>query len=235
GPLRFCRLVWSIALPCAYFALGGWFTGTTFVTSWYTHGLASSYLEGCNFLTAAVSTPANSLAAFFVVTVGTRRFYSLVSIRRSVAFVALHGAFALIGFMLRQFELARSVQLRPYKAIAFSGPIAVFVSVFLIYPLGQSGGSLRLVLGVAAIFRFILFFQGNWFMDECSWSSRSSFEPTYSRCGWRLKISLMKNLIFPEEVLPRGNALNGTLALAGRDQKPLVSLGGRECPTYQFI
>ncbi|XP_075088143.1 cytochrome c oxidase subunit 2-like [Nicotiana tabacum] len=33
-------------------------------------------------------------------------------------------------------ELARSVQLRPYNAIAFSGPIAVFVSVFLIYPLG---------------------------------------------------------------------------------------------------
>ena len=27
-------------------------TGTTFVTSWYTHGLASSYLEGANFLTA---------------------------------------------------------------------------------------------------------------------------------------------------------------------------------------
>ncbi|KAG6540409.1 hypothetical protein Mapa_018313 [Marchantia paleacea] len=54
-------------------------------------------------------------------------------------FVALHGAFGLIGFMLRQFELARSVQLRPYNAIAFSGPIAVFVSVFLIYPLGQSG------------------------------------------------------------------------------------------------
>jgi hypothetical protein len=25
--------------------------------AWYTHGLASSFLEGCNFLTAAVSTP----------------------------------------------------------------------------------------------------------------------------------------------------------------------------------
>ncbi|KAI9105085.1 hypothetical protein K1719_022801 [Acacia pycnantha] len=36
--------------------------GTTFVTLWYTHGLASSYLKGCNFLTVAVSTPANSLA-----------------------------------------------------------------------------------------------------------------------------------------------------------------------------
>ena len=35
--------------------------GTTFVTSWYTHGLASSYLEGANFLTAAVSTPADSM------------------------------------------------------------------------------------------------------------------------------------------------------------------------------
>jgi photosystem II P680 reaction center D2 protein len=38
-----------LLLPCAYFAVGGWLTGTTFVTSWYTHGLASSYLEGCNF------------------------------------------------------------------------------------------------------------------------------------------------------------------------------------------
>ena len=36
-------------------------TGTTFVTSWYTHGLASSYLEGANFLTSAVSTPADAM------------------------------------------------------------------------------------------------------------------------------------------------------------------------------
>ena len=36
-------------------------TGTSFVTSWYTHGLASSYLEGANFLTAAVSTPADAM------------------------------------------------------------------------------------------------------------------------------------------------------------------------------
>jgi photosystem II P680 reaction center D2 protein len=41
----FVGLVWSFT--CAYFAVGGWLTGTTFVTSWYTHGLASSYLEGC--------------------------------------------------------------------------------------------------------------------------------------------------------------------------------------------
>jgi photosystem II P680 reaction center D2 protein len=43
----------------------------------------------------------------------------------------------LIGFCLRQFEIARLV-IRPYNALAFSGPIAVFVSVFLLYPLGQA-------------------------------------------------------------------------------------------------
>ncbi|KAM7474012.1 hypothetical protein LguiB_021255 [Lonicera macranthoides] len=109
------------------------------VTSWYTHGLASSYLEGCNFLTAAVSTPANSLAHSLLLLWGPEAqgdFTRLCQLGGLWTFVALHGAFGLIGFMLRQFELARSVQLRPYNAIAFSGPIAVFVSVFLIYPLG---------------------------------------------------------------------------------------------------
>ena len=56
---RFLFIGWTGLLfyPVAYLSLGGWFTGTTFVTSWYTHGLASSYLEGCNVLTVAVSTP----------------------------------------------------------------------------------------------------------------------------------------------------------------------------------
>jgi photosystem II P680 reaction center D2 protein len=51
---RFVFVGWSglLLFPTAYLALGGWLTGTTFVTSWYTHGLATSYLEGCNFLTA---------------------------------------------------------------------------------------------------------------------------------------------------------------------------------------
>ena len=53
---RFVFVGWSglLLFPCSFLALGGWLTGITFVTSWYTHGLASSFLEGCNFLTAAV-------------------------------------------------------------------------------------------------------------------------------------------------------------------------------------
>ena len=53
-------------------------------------------------------------------------------------FVALHDSFGVIGFCLRQFEIARLVEIRPYNAIAFSGPIAVFLSIFLVYPLGQA-------------------------------------------------------------------------------------------------
>jgi hypothetical protein len=50
-----------VKVDCTYFVAGGWFKGTTSVTSWYTRGLKDSYLEGCNFLTATVSTAANSL------------------------------------------------------------------------------------------------------------------------------------------------------------------------------
>jgi photosystem II P680 reaction center D2 protein len=56
------------------------------------------------------------------------------------------------GFCLRQFEIARLVGIRPYNA--FSGPIAVFVSVFLLYPLGQASWFFAPSFGVAAIFRF---------------------------------------------------------------------------------
>uniref|UniRef100_A0A803M6L1 Photosystem II D2 protein n=1 Tax=Chenopodium quinoa TaxID=63459 RepID=A0A803M6L1_CHEQI len=169
---RFVFVGWSglLLFPCAYFALGGWFTCATFVTSWYTHGLSSSYLEGCNFLTTIVSTPANSLAHSLLLLWGPEAqgdFTRWCQLGGLWTFVALHGAFALIGFMLRQFELARSVQLCPYNAIAFSGPIAVFVSVFLIYPLGQSDWFFAPSFGVAAIFRFILFFHGfhNWTLN----------------------------------------------------------------------
>ena len=165
-------LVWTTSFShCLY---GNWwfnFTGTTFVTSWYTHGLASSYLEGANFLTAAVSTPADAMGHSLLLLWGPE------SQGDFIRWVQLGGLwellwrstnlFALIGFMLRQFELARLIGIRPYNAIAFSGPIAVFVSVFLIYPLGQSSWFFAPSFGVAAIFRFLLFLQGfhNWTLN----------------------------------------------------------------------
>lgn len=169
---RFVFFGWSglLLFPTAYLAVGAWFTGTTFVTSWYTHGLATSYLEGCNFLTAAVSTPSNSFGHSLLFLWGPEAggdFTRWCQLGGLWTFTALHGALGLIGFMLRQFEIARAIKLRPYNAIAFSGPISIFVSVFLIYPLGQSGWFFAPSFGVAAIFRFILFFQGfhNWTLN----------------------------------------------------------------------
>jgi photosystem II P680 reaction center D2 protein len=40
-------------------------------------------------------------------------------------FVALHGVFGVIAYCLRQFEISRLVGIRPYNAIAFTGPIVV--------------------------------------------------------------------------------------------------------------
>lgn len=148
--------IWITFIPMCIF----WLTGITFVTSWYTHGLASSFLEGCNFLTAAVSSPANSMGHSLLLLWGPEAQGNLTlwfKIGGLWTFVALHGAFGLIGFCLRQFEIARLVGIRPYNALAFSGPIAVFVSVFLIYPLGQASWFFAPSFGVAAIFRFLLF------------------------------------------------------------------------------
>ena len=160
---RFIFIGWSgiLLFPCAYLAIGGWFTGITFGTSWYTHGLASRFLEGCNFITAAVSTPANSVGHSLLLLWGPEARFSFTRwllLGGLWNFVAFHGAFALIGFCLRQLEIARAVKIRPYNAIAFTGPLAVFFSVFLIYPLGQSGWFFAPSFGVAGIFRFILFF-----------------------------------------------------------------------------
>ena len=82
-------------------------------------------------------------------------------------FITLHSIFAVIGFCFRQFEIASLVSIRPYNALAFTGPIILYVSVFIIYPLGQSSWFFAPSYGVAAIFRFLLFLQGfhNWTLN----------------------------------------------------------------------
>lgn len=50
---------------CLFF-FRGLFQGTNFVTSWYTHRFASTYLESYNFLTIAISIPENNIAHFLL-------------------------------------------------------------------------------------------------------------------------------------------------------------------------
>jgi photosystem II P680 reaction center D2 protein len=96
---RFVFLGWSglLLLPLSYLSVGGWFTGTTFVTSWFTHALASSYLEGCNFLTAAVSTPSNSMGHSILLLWGpesTGVFARWLQVGGLWTFIAFHGLLA---------------------------------------------------------------------------------------------------------------------------------------------
>ena len=103
---RFVFLGWSglMLFPTAYLALGGWLTGTTFVTSRFTHGLASSYLEGCNALTVAVSTPSNAIGHSTLALWGPEadgnltRWFVLGGLW---TFVAFHGTLGLVGATVR--------------------------------------------------------------------------------------------------------------------------------------
>ena len=166
---RFIFIGWSglLLFPCAYLAVGGWLAGITFVTSRYTHGLTSSFLEGCNiFSTAAVLAPANS-----IFTPANSMGHSLLLIWGPEAqgdltrwfqigglwsFVALHGSFGVIGFCLRQFEIARLAGIRPYNALAFYVPVIVFIPVFLIDPLGPSSWFFATGFDLDSIVRFLL-------------------------------------------------------------------------------
>jgi photosystem II P680 reaction center D2 protein len=133
--------------PCAYLALGGWFTGTTSASSWYSHGLASSYLEGCNVFTAAVSwfhsDPVAGLWASAIGVVG-------------------------LAFNLRAYDFV-SQELR----VASTGGICLYKWHFFMLFVPVAGlwasaiGVVAPSFGVAGIFRFILFFQGfhNWTLN----------------------------------------------------------------------
>jgi len=101
---RFVFVGWSglLLFPCAFLAVGGWLTGITFVTSWYTHGLASSFLEGCNFLTAAVSTPANSIILSFLF--GVLKYKEI----------------SYVGFKLADFG----------RSLPYTGPLVLLVFVY---------------------------------------------------------------------------------------------------------
>jgi len=144
-PFRFCGAV-SGLLCCSPRATWPWAAGTaggtTFATSWYTHGIASSYWKR-NFLTAAVQQPGRVAYGQQpdCCSAGAQgRFVQLVQAGWPLAIRGAAPALSrLIGFMLRSVLDCSPGGIPPpftYRRIAFSGPDSlVFVSVFLIYPL----------------------------------------------------------------------------------------------------
>ena len=84
----------------------------------------------------------------------------------SCIFLGFQGLVAQAPFVFGSSKF-RLVSIRPYNAIAFTVPIITYVSVFILYPLGQSSWFFGPSFGVATIFRFLLFLQGfhNWTLN----------------------------------------------------------------------
>ena len=122
------------------------------------YGLGVSLtLRHANFLTTVNGWTPDS-GSFSSSTLGStekpRRLCPVVSTWRSFGpLLASTVHLPSLGSYARQFEIASSSRcIRPYNR-PFSGPIAVFVSVFLIYPLGQSSLGSLLEFRCQGIFR----------------------------------------------------------------------------------
>ena len=87
----------------------------------YTHGLASSYLEGANFLTAAVSTLLTLwvILFFYFGVLAQGDFVRWCQLGGLWAFVALHGGLRSYRFYAQAVWIARLVGIRPYNAMLF--------------------------------------------------------------------------------------------------------------------
>ena len=144
---RFVFVGWSglLLFPTAYLAIGGHFTGTTFVTSWYTHGLASSYLEGANFLTRCglCQRSADAMGHSLLLLWGPesqgrlhqvvptwRLLWSLCCSPRCICSDWFHASSVRTRTSYRNPSLQCDCFFRSYCRI--------LSAVFLIYPLGQS-------------------------------------------------------------------------------------------------
>ena len=116
---------WSglLLFPTAYLAIGELATGTTFATKQVhprTRQLVTlKVLISLQRLCQRLLMLWVILFFYFGVLESQGDFVRWIQLGGLWSFVALHGAFALIGFMLRQFELARLIGIRPYNAIAF--------------------------------------------------------------------------------------------------------------------
>ena len=94
---RFVFVGWSglLLLPTAYLAIGGLLLALPLLRRGTLTSLASSYLEGANFLTAAVSTPADVMGHSLLLLWGPESqgdFQRWCQLGGLWSFVALHGA-----------------------------------------------------------------------------------------------------------------------------------------------
>jgi len=100
---RFVYVGWSglILFPTSYLSIGAWFTSTTFVTSFYTHALASTPSNTTGHACLLLWSEEASLS-----------FTSWVCIGGLWTCITFHGLISILSFTLRQYEIAYLVSIR---------------------------------------------------------------------------------------------------------------------------
>lgn len=73
--------------------------------------------------------------------------------------IVFHFLLGIWGYLGRLWEMSYRLGMRPWIAVAFSGPVAAATAVLLVYPIGQGSFSEGLPLGISGTFHFMFAFQ----------------------------------------------------------------------------
>ncbi|MBO3458398.1 photosystem II q(b) protein [Aetokthonos hydrillicola Thurmond2011] len=123
--------------------------------------VSGSLLNGNNLITAAVVPTSNAVGLHFYPIWEAANVDEWLYNGGPYQLIVLHFLISIFAYMGRQWELSYRLGMRPWIAVAFSGPVAAATSVLLVYPIGQGSFSEGLPLGISGTFHFMLAFQAD--------------------------------------------------------------------------
>jgi len=120
-----------------------------------------SLLGGNNIITAAVAPTSAAIGLHFYPIWEASSIGEWLYNGGPYQLIIFHFLIGIWAYLGRQWELSYRLGLRPWIAVAFSGPVAAATAVFLIYPIGQGSFSEGMPLGISGTFYFMLSFQAD--------------------------------------------------------------------------
>ena len=123
--------------------------------------ISGSLLDGNNLITAAVVPTSAAIGLHFYPIWEAGSVDEWLYNGGPYQLIVFHFIIGIIAYQDREWELSYRLGMRPWISMAFSGPTAAAVSIFLIYPMGQGGFSEGMPLGISGTFYFMFRFQAD--------------------------------------------------------------------------
>jgi photosystem II P680 reaction center D1 protein len=123
--------------------------------------IVGSILGGNNLITAAVIPTSAAIGLHFYPIWEAANISEWLYNGGPYQLIVLHFLIGVWCYLGRLWELSYRLGMRPWIAIAFSGPAAAATAIFLVYPLGQGSFSEAMPLGISGTFHFMLAFQAD--------------------------------------------------------------------------